>query len=71
MIKRVLLLLVLAVVGLGRAIVVNTLRTTSRQVNVAVAPAIRVDTQGVANRLGTAIRLRTVSIPEDSLANAG
>lgn len=70
MIKRVLLLLVLVVTVVGAGVAVNTLRTTSRQVNVAAAPAITVDTQGVANRLGMAIRLRTVSNPEDSLANA-
>ena len=70
MIKRIaiglatlLLLLVLVVVG-------NTLRQGSRQIDVPALAPLAVDQAGAAQRLGDAVRLRTVSSRDDPNLNA-
>lgn len=71
MIKRVLWVLLAAVLLLAAAVAVNTLRQGSRQLEVAPAPAIAVDEQGVADKLSAAIRFQTVSSHDDASLNAG
>lgn len=71
MVKRVLWVLLAAVLLLAAAVAVNTLRQGSRQLEVAPAPAIAVDEQGVADKLSAAIRFQTVSSHDDASFNAG
>lgn len=71
MVKRVLWVLLAAVLLLAAAVAVNTLRQGSRQLEVAPAPAIAVDEQGVADKLSAAIRFQTVSSHDDASLNAG
>lgn len=70
MFKRVVLLLLLAVLTLSGVVVVNTIRQPSRQLTIPPAAAIAVDEAGVAGRLAGAIQLRTISSLEDSTQNA-
>ncbi|NNU43052.1 M20 family peptidase [Ramlibacter montanisoli] len=71
MVKRFLWVLLAALLLLAAAVAVNTLRQGSRQLEVAPAPAIAVDEQGVANKLSAAIRFQTVSSHDDASLNAG
>lgn len=71
MVKRVLWVLLAAVLLLAAAVAANTLRQGSRQLEVAPAPAIAVDEQGVADKLSAAIRFQTVSSHDDASLNAG
>jgi carboxypeptidase PM20D1 len=49
---------------------INTLRQGSRQISVPPVAKLAVDEQGVAERLGGAIRLQTIASREDPEANA-
>ncbi len=70
MIKRLLFaglaLLLLLVVALAA----NTLRQGSRQIEVAPLPVLDVDQAGAAQRLGEAVRARTISTPDDANSNS-
>lgn len=70
MIKRVFLFVLAAVLLLGAAVAVNTARQGSRQLEVAAAPPLALDTQAVADKLAGAIRFQTVSSLEDADRNA-
>lgn len=70
MIKRTLIVLLAVIALLVAAVAVNTLRQGSRQVNVAPAPPLALDTGAVAETLAGAIRCRTVSSDEDAQHNA-
>ena len=71
MVKRVLWVLLAAVLLLAAAVAVNTLRQGSRQIEVAAAPPLAVDEKAVADKLSGAIRLRTISSHDDPSLNAG
>jgi len=58
------------VLALAVAVAVNTWRQGSRQMTVAPAAPIALDTEHAAATLAQAVRLRTVSALEDPLANA-
>lgn len=70
MIKRLFLGLLLVLLALAAAVAVNTWRHPSRQVAVAPAPPLQLDTQAAAQRLAGAIRIRTVSALDDPAANS-
>ncbi len=69
MVKRVLLGLAAAVLLLVLVVAGNTLRHGSRQLQVPPAPPLTLDEKGVADKLGAAIRLRTVSSHDDAKLN--
>ncbi|MBE7368246.1 M20 family peptidase [Ramlibacter pallidus] len=71
MIKRLFLVLLAAVLLLVAAVAANTLRQGSRQVTVAPAPPLAVDTAAVADKLAGAIRFQTVPSQDDPAFNAG
>ncbi|MFC5606001.1 M20 family peptidase [Variovorax soli] len=64
-VKRIVLLLLLALVVLAAAVGIKTWRTPSRQVSVAPIQKAPVDAQAVAERLAGAVRFKTVSSQED------
>lgn len=70
MLKRVALTVLSLLVLLVAVLAVNTLRKGSRQLQVPPAPALQVDSAAVAQRLGAAIRARTISTATDPAANA-
>ena len=70
MIRRVLLLVLAALLLLVAAVAVNTWRQGSRQLQVAPAPPVAVDEAAVADKLAGALRLRTVSSLDDPALNA-
>jgi carboxypeptidase PM20D1 len=70
-IKRFLLALVGLVVLLAAAVVGNTLRQGSRQLDVPAAPPLAIDEKALADKLAALVRLRTMSMPDDPQANAG
>lgn len=70
MLKRVALIVVLVLLSLVAAVAVNTMRKGSKQLVVPPAPALQVDAAGVAQRLGAAIRARTISSGTDAALNA-
>lgn len=59
---KVLLVLAAGAVSLAAVLLINTLRFTSKQLQVEPIPPVQVDVAGVARRLGEAIRFRTVSL---------
>lgn len=61
MIKRILFSLVALLLLLAAAVVANTLRQGSRQLEVPPAPPLAVDEKGVAEKLAGSLRFRTVS----------
>jgi carboxypeptidase PM20D1 len=69
-IKKVLLGSGVLVLALVTAVAVNTLRKGSRQLDVPPLAVLPVDEQGAAQRLGEAVRLRTISSREDAALNA-
>ena len=69
-IKKVLLGGGVLVLALVVAVAVNTLRKGSRQLDVPALSVLPVDEQGAAQRLGEAVRLRTISSREDAALNA-
>ena len=71
MLKRVFLSVLALLLLLVAAVAVNTLRHGSRQVDVAPAPALAVDTAAVADKLAGAIRFQTVPSQDDPAFNAG
>lgn len=71
MLKRILLFVLAAVLLLAAAVAINTLRQGSRQVQVAAAPPLAIDTAGVADKLAGAIRFQTVPSQDDPAFNAG
>lgn len=71
MIKRILLAVLGLLLLLAAAVAVNTVRQGSRQVTVAPAPPLAVDTAAVADKLAGAIRFRTVPSQDDPDFNAG
>lgn len=70
MIKRVLLALFALLLLLAAAVVVNTLRQGSRQLDVPPAPPLAIDVPSVADKLAGAIRFKTVSSFDDPQLNA-
>ena len=59
--KKLLLLLTLCVVLLVSVLLINTLRFTSKQIQVEPIQPVSVDEKGVALRLARALRFQTVS----------
>lgn len=70
-VKRLLLAALLPVLLLAAAVVVNTLRHGSRQLEVPALAPLAVDEAGLAQRLAGAIRARTISAYDDPGLNAG
>ena len=70
MLKRVLLSLLALLLLLAAAVVFNTLRQGSRQIEVPPAPAIAINEQGVAEALAASLRFKTVSSHDDPKLNA-
>jgi carboxypeptidase PM20D1 len=71
MIKRLLLALLALLLLLAAVLAVNTVRHGSRQLQVAPAPPLAIDTQAVADKLAGLIRFRTVPSQEDPAQNIG
>lgn len=69
--KRIALAFLALLLLLAAAVAVNTLRQGSRQVQVAPAPPLAIDTAAVAEKLAGAIRFRTVPSQDDAAFNAG
>ena len=59
--KKILLALTLCVVLLASVLLINTLRFTSRQIQIEPIQVVHVDEGSVAPRLAQALRFRTVS----------
>ena len=70
MIKRILLTLFALLLLLVAAVVANTLRQGSRQLEVPLAPPLVVDEKRVAETLAGSLRFRTVSSYDDARLNA-
>lgn len=70
MLKRVGLFVLLLLLLLVLVVAVNTMRLGSRQLEVPPAPALQVDAAGAAQRLGAAIRARTISSGTDPALSA-
>ena len=70
MVKRIFLGLIGLLLALVVALAVNTLRQGSRQLEVAALPMLAVDTEGAAQRLGEAVRARTIARRDDANANS-
>jgi len=68
--KRLFLGLLLLIVVLAVAAAINTFRQKSRQVEVQPLAKLNVDEAGVAGRLSAAVRIQTVSMDGQPLANA-
>jgi carboxypeptidase PM20D1 len=65
-IKRLLLLLTVCLALLTSALIINTLRFTSKQIRVEPIKPIEVDEDGVARHLAEALRFQTVSYQEQA-----
>ena len=70
MIRKLLLALLALLLALVVTVAVNTLRKGSRQLDVPALAVLPVDEQGAAQRLGEAVRLRTISSRDDAQLNA-
>ncbi|MCY7319346.1 MAG: M20 family peptidase, partial [Ramlibacter sp.] len=70
MIKRILLSLLTVLLLLAAAVVINTLRQGSRQLEVSPAAPLAVDENGVAETLAASLRFKTVSSYDDPKLNA-
>ena len=70
MVKRIFLGLIGLLLVLVVALAVNTLRQGSRQLEVAALPLLAVDAEGASQRLGEAVRARTISRRDDANANS-
>ena len=70
MTKRIVLVFIALLLLLAAVVAVNTARHGSRQLQVAAAPAVAVDTAAVADKLAALIRFRTVSSADDPNLNA-
>ncbi|HKW40388.1 MAG TPA: M20 family peptidase [Gemmatimonadales bacterium] len=64
--KRVILVLLVAFIGLAAAVVTRALGTHSRQPSVAPVPREPLDTTALAERLAGAIRFKTISYQDSS-----
>lgn len=71
LVKRIVLVLLAALVALAAAVGINTWRKPSRQVSVEPIQKAPVDAQAVAQRLSGAVRFKTISSLDDPQANAG
>lgn len=69
-IKKLLLAFLALVLVLVAVVAVNTLRKGSRQLEVPPLAVLPVDEQGASQRLGEAVRLRTISSRDDPALNA-
>ena len=69
MIKKLFLALFALLLVLAAAVAVNTLRKGSRQLDVPPVAVLELDEQAAAQRLGEAVRLRTVSSRDDARLN--
>ncbi len=69
MIKKIGLGFLAVLLLLASILAVNTLRKGSQQINVAPLAVISVDVAAVAERLGEAVRLKTISVHSDPKAN--
>ena len=69
-VKKVLAVALAAIGVLAVAVGVNTVRSGSRQLAVEKAPALAVDENAAALRLGEALRFMTISDYKDADANA-
>ena len=69
MIRKLLLLLAVALLALLLLVVAKTVLTSSRQLAVDPVKPVPVDSAAAAERLGAAVRLKTVSSAEDADAN--
>ena len=70
MIKRILLSLLAVLLLLVAAVVANTLRQGSRQLDVPAAAPVAVDEQAIADKLAGALRFKTVSSYDEPTLNA-
>lgn len=70
MIKKLFLFLLALVVVLAAAVGINTARKGSRQMQVEPLAPIAVDEKAVAERLGEAVRLKTISSRDDANLSA-
>lgn len=70
MVKKILFGFLFVVVLLAGVLGFNTWRKGSRQLDVPPLAALPVDEAAVANRLGEAVRLRTISSRDDAALNA-
>jgi len=70
-VKRIVLAVLAGVGVLAAAVAINTMRSGSRQLAVAPAPALQVDEAAVAQRLAQGLRFATISDYKDADANAG
>ena len=70
MIKKSLLLIVGALLVLIAALAINTLRKTSRQLQVPALAPLAIDKPAAADRLAQAVRIGTVSSRDDAQLNA-
>ena len=68
---RLALGLLLLLSALCAAVAINTWRSGSRQIEVALVKAIAPDTAGAVQRLASAIGFRTISSQEDASLNSG
>ena len=66
MIKKIGIGLLLLVLALVAVLAINTVRKGSRQLDVPPVAVLPVDEAGAANRLGEAVRLRTISSRDDA-----
>jgi carboxypeptidase PM20D1 len=69
-VRKLLALLAIVVLGLAIAVGVKTYASGSRQIEIASAAPVLVDSAAVAERLGAAVRFRTVASHDDTSANA-
>jgi carboxypeptidase PM20D1 len=69
--KRLLLLLIALFLVLAAILAVNTLRKGSLQLQVSPTSLLPIDEKRLAEKLGGAVRLRTVAAYDDADAGAG
>ena len=70
MIKKILWAVLAGVVALAAFVAINTVRKGSRQLQVPPLAPLAIDEGAVAQRLGQAVRLQTVSSQTDAQLNA-
>ncbi|HKX42257.1 MAG TPA: M20/M25/M40 family metallo-hydrolase, partial [Burkholderiaceae bacterium] len=68
--RKLFALLVIVVLSLAVAVGAKTLMTPSRQLQVAAATPVTVDTAAAAERLAAAVRFKTVAAIDDESANS-
>ena len=70
MVRKLLVGLLAAILLLAAVLAFNTWRKGSRQIDVPPIALLKVDETGAAERLGEAVRLRTISSRDDAALNA-